>query len=60
VLIHEVADQIGDARRPAGPLFFLVRSDQSRFRLQPSDVGWIIRIPKLIDECAGARELETP
>jgi hypothetical protein len=26
-------------------------------RLQPSDVGWIIRIPKLIDERAGAYKL---
>src|SRR3972149_7031324 len=45
VLIHEVADQIDDVRRPARPLLFLVRSDQARLRLQPSDVGWIVRIP---------------
>jgi hypothetical protein len=57
VLIHEVADQIGDAGRPARPLLFLVRSDQARLRLQPSDLGWIIRIPKLIDERAGAYKL---
>ena len=45
MLIHKVADQIGDARRPARPSLFLVRGDQARLRLQPSDVGWIIRIP---------------
>ena len=30
VLIHQVADQIGDARRPARPLHFLVRGKFSR------------------------------
>ena len=33
VLIHQVADQIGDARRPTGPFLFLVRSNQARLRL---------------------------
>ena len=36
MLIHEVADQIGDARRPARPLLFLVCSDQTRLRLHPN------------------------
>ena len=33
VLIHKVADQIGDARRPTGPFHFLVRGNQARLRL---------------------------
>ena len=45
VLIHQVADQIGDARRLARPFHFLVRGDQTRLRPEPSDVGRIARIP---------------
>jgi predicted nucleic acid-binding protein len=33
VLIHKVADQIGDTRRPTGPFHFLVRGNQARLRL---------------------------
>ena len=37
VLIHKVADQFGDARRPTGPFHFLVRGNQPRLRLQRLD-----------------------
>jgi hypothetical protein len=57
VLIHEVADQFSYVRRPARPLAFLIGGDQPRLRLKPSDVGWIIRFPESINQCAGASEL---
>jgi hypothetical protein len=45
VLIHQMADQIGDAWRPARPFHFLVRGNQANLRFQPSNVGRIVRAP---------------
>ena len=56
VLIHEVADQIGRAERPARPFALLIGGDQTHLRLEASDVGWKIRLPKPINEYAGASE----
>jgi hypothetical protein len=57
VLIHEVTDQIRRARWPARPLALLIGGDQTRLRLEPSDIGWIIRLPQPINQRAGASEL---
>jgi hypothetical protein len=57
VLIHQVSNRFGSARRSARPLAPFVGSDQTRLRREPGDVGWIIRIPQPIDEGASASEL---
>jgi hypothetical protein len=56
VLIHEVADQIGRARQPARPFPLLIRGDKARLCLQPCNIGWVVRIPQLVDERASAGE----
>jgi len=56
VLIHEVADQIACARRPARPFTLFIGGDQTRLRLEASDVSWKIRLPEPINEYAGASE----
>src|SRR5664280_2705440 len=56
VLIHEVADQIACARRPARPFTLLIGGDQTRLRLEASNVSWKIRLPEPINEYAGANE----
>ena len=55
VLIHQVADQVRKTRRPAGPFALLISGNQARLRLQPYNIGWIIRTPKLINERAPVR-----
>ena len=45
VLIHQVADQLRGARRPPRPFALLIGFDQTRLRLQPRNVGRIVRIP---------------
>ena len=57
VLIHEVADHLGDAWRPTRPFRLFIGGDQARLRLQSGDVGRIVRIPQPVNECPGAREL---
>jgi hypothetical protein len=57
VLIHEMTDQIGCARRPARPFALLIGGDQARFRLMASDVGCKIRLPEPTNEYAGVCEL---
>jgi hypothetical protein len=54
VLIHEVADEIGRARWPARPFALFVSGDQTRLRLEPGNVGRIIRLPEPVYECACA------
>jgi hypothetical protein len=56
VLIHEVADQIGRTEWPARPFTLLIGGDQTRLRLEASDVDWKILIPEPINEYAGASE----
>src|ERR1700688_5111466 len=57
MLIHQVTDQIRDARRPAWPFAFLISGNQARLGLQPHNIGWIIRVPKPINKSTRAREL---
>src|SRR5712691_8042459 len=57
VLIHQVTDQVCDAGQPMRPFALLIGSDQARLRLQPRNIGWFIRIPEPINECAGASKL---
>jgi len=56
MLIHEVADEIRCAWWPTRPLAFLIGCDQSRLRLQPGNIGWLIRLPESFNKGAGARE----
>jgi len=56
VLIHEMADEIRHARRPARPFALLIGCDQTRLCLEASDVGGLIRLPESVNECAGASE----
>jgi hypothetical protein len=56
MLIHEVADEIRCAWWPTRPLAFLIGCDQTRLRLQPGNVGWLIRLPESFNKGAGARE----
>jgi hypothetical protein len=51
VLIHEVADEIGGAWRPARPFALLVGGDQAGLRLEPGDVGRLVGFPEPIDDC---------
>src|ERR1700722_35526 len=57
VLIHQVADEIGRTGSPARPLALLVGGDQTRLRLEPRNVGRLIRPPEPINERARARKL---
>jgi hypothetical protein len=57
VLVHQVTDQIRKARRPAGPLALFMSGNQARLRLQPHNIGWIIRAPKPINERASSASL---
>jgi hypothetical protein len=57
MLIHQMADHRGGARRPPRPFALFVSFDQARLRLQPRNVGRIVRISQPIDERAGAAEL---
>src|SRR5262249_15593794 len=43
VLIHEVTDDVGCTRRPAGPFAFLIVSDEPRLCFQPPLGSRIIR-----------------
>jgi hypothetical protein len=51
-----VADQIACARRSARPFTLFIGGDQTRLRLEASDVSWKIRLPEPINEYAGASE----
>src|ERR1700736_1402193 len=57
MLVHQVTDHIREARRPAGPFALLISRNQARLRLQPHNIGWIIRTPKPINERTSSREL---
>jgi len=57
VLINQVADQIGGARRPTRPFRLFIGGDQARLRLQPGDIGWIVRAPQSVNEFPGAGKL---
>jgi hypothetical protein len=57
MLIHEVADHLGRAERPMGPLDLLARSDQACLRLETGDVIRIVRPHQPIDKGAGADQL---
>ena len=57
MLIHQVADEVGNAGAATGPFALLIGRNQARLRFQPSDISRFIRIPESIDECAGSREL---
>ncbi len=46
VSIYEVADQFCRAWRPSRPLALLIGSDQTRLRLEPSDISWVFRVPQ--------------
>src|SRR6266851_9752264 len=56
MLIHEVADEIRCAWWPPRPLAFLIGCDQTGLRLQPGNVGWLIRLPESFNKGAGASE----
>ena len=55
MLIHEVPDQFGGARRPAGVLALLIGRDQARLRIEPRRVARVVRVPQPFDERARAR-----
>ena len=57
VLVHQVPDQIGDARWPPWPLCLLVGGNQARLCLQARDIGRRIGVPKALDESACTRQL---
>jgi hypothetical protein len=57
VLIHQVADHIGRARRPTRPFAFLIGCDQARLRLEPSNVGRLVGLPEPIDKRASSASL---
>jgi hypothetical protein len=39
------------------PFALLIGGDQARLRLEPGNIGWIIRLPEPINERAGTRKL---
>src|SRR5260370_40638523 len=55
--IHEVSDQIRRPRRLARPFAFLIGGNQAGLRLEPRNIGRIIRVPEPINERAGTGEL---
>ena len=56
MLIHEMADEIRCAREPARPFALLIGCYQTRLRLEPGDVGRLIRRPEPVNEGAGASQ----
>jgi len=57
VLIHQVADHLGSARRPTRPFRLFIGGDQAHLRLQPANVGWIVRSPHPVNELPRAGKL---
>ena len=59
MLIHQVADEIRCAWWPTRPLAFLIGRDQTRLRLQPGNVGWLIRLPESFNKARARASSES-